>query len=94
MEQPGAITVGSLERKATRLCRACISASQSGLGCAQVVSGNRAGAKTILLDTDGVHADGESLTGELQPTFIADSLDRVRQLLKHEFHVQPPSSSQ
>ena len=49
-----------------------------------VVSGNRAAASTILLDMDG-SADQDVMKGELKPTFIANSMHDVAQILRTHF---------
>ena len=49
-----------------------------------VVSGNRAAASTILLDMDGT-AQRHVMDGELKPTFIANSMHDVAQILQTHF---------
>lgn len=49
-----------------------------------VVCGNRAGATTVLLDTEGMHAcRGESMEGEQRPHYYATSLSDVEGILRH-----------
>ena len=46
-----------------------------------VVCGNRAGATTILLDTEGVFKD-TSLDRELQPHYVARSMQDIAEILQ------------
>lgn len=55
-----------------------------------VVCGNRAGAVTILLDTEGRYSGPESLQGECRPTVVAKSLSEVHELLQTTFELLPP----
>lgn len=57
------------------------------------MSGTRAGAWTILLDTEATHADGGArLQGEMRPHFYARSLAQVRQVLESELELRAPVS--
>mmetsp|Transcript_44157 Transcript_44157/g.140539 ORF Transcript_44157/g.140539 Transcript_44157/m.140539 type:complete len:211 (-) Transcript_44157:309-941(-) len=49
-----------------------------------IVSGNRAGSATILLDTEDIWSEGE-LQGELAPTFKVKSLPEVALVLEKHF---------
>lgn len=49
-----------------------------------VVCGNRAAASTILLDMEGT-AEPDMMDGELKPTFIANSMHDVAQILRTHF---------
>ena len=60
------------------------------IGWLQVVSGNRAGAMTCLLDTDSVHAAEAELEGEEKPSFDVRSLDQLLSLLQTKFQMLPP----
>eukprot|EP00878_Enallax_costatus_P042431 GHUV01049790.1.p2 GENE.GHUV01049790.1~~GHUV01049790.1.p2 ORF type:complete len:167 (+),score=30.95 GHUV01049790.1:1169-1669(+) len=55
-----------------------------------VVCGNRAGAVTILLDTEGRYNDPALFQGECKPTVIAKSLAEVHDLLQSTFELLPP----
>ncbi|KAL6768498.1 hypothetical protein ACKKBF_B10965 [Auxenochlorella protothecoides x Auxenochlorella symbiontica] len=56
-----------------------------------VVSGNRAGAWTILLDTEGTHRErGQGLEGDLRPHFYAASMQEVQQILTTELQLPSP----
>lgn len=59
-----------------------------------VVCGNRAGAVTILLDTEGRYNDPASLEGECKPTVVAKSLAEVHELLQNAFEFLPPQGLQ
>lgn len=54
-----------------------------------VVAGNRAGAHTILIDHDGVHACTAALPPEQRPTAVATSLAHAGELLEAMFHLEP-----
>lgn len=60
----------------------------------QVVSGNRAGAWTILLDTEGTHRErGQGLEGDLRPHFYAASMQEVQQILTTELQLPSPRAA-
>jgi HAD-hyrolase-like len=61
-----------------------------------VVSGNRAGALTALLDSEGTYSrppGDASLTGERAPTLLVSSLAELQQALEARFTFLPPSSA-
>lgn len=55
-----------------------------------VVCGNRAGAITILLDTEGRYNKPEELQGECQPSLVAKSLQQVQEYFMNSFQLLPP----
>lgn len=56
-----------------------------------VVSANRAGALSILLDADGRYGPGgEVLEGEAAPTVTVASLAEAAAVLRHRYDLQPP----
>lgn len=59
-----------------------------------VVCGNRAGAVTVLLDTEGRYTDASQLTGECKPTFAVSSLTEFLGLLRNQFELLPPVGQQ
>ena len=56
----------------------------------QVVSGNRAGAATILIDALGEYNDAQDLEGELQPTVRVKSLEECTEVLRTQFDLVRP----
>ena len=71
-----------------------------------IVSGNRAGAVTVLLDTEGKWGGGGGggatdngtaaagvLEGEMMPTFIVASLAEVAPLLEMHFDLVSPGAA-
>jgi HAD superfamily hydrolase (TIGR01549 family) len=54
-----------------------------------VVCGNRAGAITVLLDTEQRYKDDTDLLGECKPTFKVTSLEQLQQLLLEQCDLQP-----
>lgn len=54
-----------------------------------VVSGNRAGSITFLLDAVGIYSD-DDLPGELRPTHKVGSLDEVERILRERYTLQSP----
>lgn len=56
-----------------------------------VVCGNRAGAVTILLDTEGRYANESQLQGECKPTATVTSLAAFLELLRSAFDLLPPA---
>ena len=54
-----------------------------------IVCGNRAGAITVLLDTDQRYEDDAQLSGECKPTFKVTSLEQLQQLLEEQCDLQP-----
>eukprot|EP00882_Tetradesmus_deserticola_P002314 GHRQ01002471.1.p1 GENE.GHRQ01002471.1~~GHRQ01002471.1.p1 ORF type:complete len:278 (+),score=83.36 GHRQ01002471.1:246-1079(+) len=57
-----------------------------------VVCGNRAGAVTVLLNTEGRPTD--DLTGECKPTAVVASLTELLVLLREQFELLPPAGLQ
>ncbi|KAJ9505202.1 hypothetical protein QJQ45_011230 [Haematococcus lacustris] len=58
-----------------------------------IVSGNRAGALTALLDLDGVNGyRGAQLEGEQKPTFIVHSLHELLDLLRGAVDLKAPGA--
>lgn len=55
-----------------------------------VVCGNRAGAVTILLNTEGRYDNADMLQGDCKPTLVAKSLSEVQELLQTTFELLPP----
>jgi len=55
-----------------------------------VVSGNRAGAMTVLLDTEGRWTDRSGLVGELEPTVVVTSLSELQAWLQDRCELLPP----
>jgi HAD superfamily hydrolase (TIGR01549 family) len=60
-----------------------------------VVCGNRAGALTVLLDTEGRYESVNDLHGEARPHFLCRSLHEVAQLLHapHAVRLLPPDAA-
>ena len=59
----------------------------------QVVSGNRAGAYTILLDEfDRYSKEDASLQGELAPSFKIKAMSELPKVLEDSFVLLPPGS--
>lgn len=58
-----------------------------------VVCGNRAGAVSVLLDTEGRYngIDDPSLAGECRPAVLVRSLAEFQQLLLTEWQLLPPA---
>lgn len=56
---------------------------------AQVVCGNRAGCRTVLLDQEGRWAAGE-LQGEQRPTHTIRSMADLKPLLQKHYELRPP----
>eukprot|EP00199_Chlamydomonas_sp_CCMP681_P005675 CAMPEP_0119103936 /NCGR_PEP_ID=MMETSP1180-20130426/2272_1 /TAXON_ID=3052 ORGANISM="Chlamydomonas cf sp, Strain CCMP681" /NCGR_SAMPLE_ID=MMETSP1180 /ASSEMBLY_ACC=CAM_ASM_000741 /LENGTH=240 /DNA_ID=CAMNT_0007088561 /DNA_START=114 /DNA_END=836 /DNA_ORIENTATION=- len=56
-----------------------------------IVSGNRAGAVTILIDYNGMNGyRQETLIGERRPTHVVHSLGELQVLLTTQYTLQPP----
>jgi type VI protein secretion system component VasK len=51
----------------------------------------RAGAVTVLLDTEGRYTDESQLTGETKPTAVVSSLREFLGLLREQFELLPPA---
>ncbi|KAI8476002.1 MAG: HAD-like domain-containing protein [Monoraphidium minutum] len=59
-----------------------------------IVCGNRAGALTVLLDTERLHAPGGPVgppSGEAAPTHTVASMGELSQLLRDRYRLLPPA---
>ena len=75
----------------TLVCTPDASVFHSPLSIHQVASGRRAGAWTILLDTEDRYEDeGAGLPAEHQPNFYATSLADVQRILESELLLTGP----
>jgi hypothetical protein len=54
----------------------------------------RAGAVTVLLDTEGRYTDESQLTGETKPTAVVSSLTEFLGLLREQFELLTPAGLQ
>lgn len=56
-----------------------------------IVCGNRAGAMTILLDTEGKYGNIEELQGEMKPDYVATSLHEASVILHDHVDLVSPA---
>lgn len=66
--------------------------AEAHLEC-QVVSGNRAGAQTALLDVEGAANNSAELQGEFRPSHIIGSLVELQQVIGDTYKLIPPGES-